>query len=335
MSEKISVIVPLYNAEKTLDRCIKSIIEQTYANLELLLIDDGSTDKSSQICSSWVRQDDRVKYFRQKNAGAAAARNYGLSQMTGAYFAFVDSDDWLSKTFCEKMYNAMVNKNADIVFCDYFDLPENIAWGENEIYQRYKHCDVKLFEILNNSCFRINPIYFLNGIAGVVWRCLYRSSSLSQCQFEVNYRIYEDLLYIAGASYLSGRKAYVHECLYYHIAPENNIKKYYGSDIGHLMCNVGYELKMISDSTEQSTQGKAILYFFYHLAIDWIITASSDYRGDLKIFLEESAVQKMCSEENYLCYKQIFGINGFKQKIGMFLIKKKWFFIYYLIKKLK
>ena len=92
---------------------------------------------------------------------------------------------------------------------------------------------------------------------------------------------------------------------------------------------------MISDSTEQSTQGKAILYFFYHLAIDWIITASSDYRGDLKIFLEESAVQKMCSEENYLCYKKIFGINGFKQKIGMFLIKRKWFFIYYLIKKLK
>ena len=113
----VSVIVPVYKAESFLSNCINSILNQTYRDLEVILVDDGSPDFSGQICEEYAEKDGRVKVIHQKNAGAAAARNCGLKAAAGKYIAFVDSDDWIDRDMYEKMVEAAEIQNCDLVVC--------------------------------------------------------------------------------------------------------------------------------------------------------------------------------------------------------------------------
>lgn len=118
MKPMLSVIVPVYNVEKYLDKCISSIINQTFKNIEILLIDDGSTDLSGEICDAWKQKDSRIKVFHKQNGGLSDARNYGLMNASGIYVGFVDSDDFLD----EEMYNRLMlgceKYNADVGCCN-------------------------------------------------------------------------------------------------------------------------------------------------------------------------------------------------------------------------
>ena len=114
----ISVIVPVYNSERYLDKCIHSLLAQSYTDFEVLLIDDGSTDTSMQICERYRAKDERIKLYRKENGGVASARNYGIDRASGEWVAFVDSDDWVHKDFLKKRYECAVHKGADVVFCD-------------------------------------------------------------------------------------------------------------------------------------------------------------------------------------------------------------------------
>lgn len=116
---KISCIIPVYNVEKFLDECICSILKQSFSDFELILVDDGSKDKSGEICKKYSTLDSRVKVISQSNRGASAARNNGIKNSTGDYICFVDSDDWVYQDFFEIMYTTAVNSNADIVVCGY------------------------------------------------------------------------------------------------------------------------------------------------------------------------------------------------------------------------
>lgn len=113
----ISVIVPVYKAQNYLDRCVKSILNQTFKDIELILVEDGSPDQSGEICDKWEKEDSRVKVIHQKNAGAGAARNAGLSIAEGDYIGFVDSDDWIHPQMYEILYNTLVNKKCDVGIC--------------------------------------------------------------------------------------------------------------------------------------------------------------------------------------------------------------------------
>lgn len=110
----ISVIIPVYRVEPTLDRCVRSVTEQTYRNLEIILIDDGSPDDCPGLCDAWARQDDRIKVIHQQNQGLSAARNTGLSHMHGEYVAFVDSDDYVEPGFVELLFAALKRNKADL-----------------------------------------------------------------------------------------------------------------------------------------------------------------------------------------------------------------------------
>lgn len=117
----ISIIIPIYNASKYLNRCIDSIISQTYINFELILINDGSTDNSLQICEYYQNQDDRITIISQKNSGVSAARNQGLLRATGQYVINIDADDWMERDMLSIMYEEAINTDADIVECGYFE----------------------------------------------------------------------------------------------------------------------------------------------------------------------------------------------------------------------
>ena len=123
---KVSVIVPIYNAEKYLKQCLDSIINQTLKDIEIILIDDGSVDGSAEICKTYL-SDPRVSYYHKENEGLAAARDDGMIRASGEYIGFVDSDDWLELDTYDKMYNAAQTNNSDIVFC-------NCVQNENDYY---------------------------------------------------------------------------------------------------------------------------------------------------------------------------------------------------------
>ena len=117
--ELITIIVPVYQVEAYLDDCIKSLINQTYTNIEILLIDDGSTDKSGQICDEYAQKDKRIKVIHQKYKGVSGARNTGLKKAGGEYVAFVDSDDIVSKEYIKVLYSILKENEADISICNY------------------------------------------------------------------------------------------------------------------------------------------------------------------------------------------------------------------------
>ena len=117
-NELLSVIVPVYNVEEYLERCIESIIASSYKNIEIILINDGSTDKSVHICEKLKAKDERIKVFHKENEGVSSARNYGLENVKGEYITFVDSDDYIDKHMYTNLMNIMLKEDADIVYCD-------------------------------------------------------------------------------------------------------------------------------------------------------------------------------------------------------------------------
>ena len=121
----ISIVVPIFNVEAWLSRCLNSIHQQTYRNFEVLLIDDGSTDNSSSICKNFLKKDSRFKYFRKKNGGLSDARNYGLDCAKGKYIIFIDSDDYIEPEYVKTLYSNIQDTNADVAICGFNRVNEN------------------------------------------------------------------------------------------------------------------------------------------------------------------------------------------------------------------
>ena len=136
--KKISVIVPIYNVEKYLERCIDSLIDQSYRNIEIILVDDGSPDRCPQICDAYAHKDSRIKVIHKENAGVASARNAGLYVATGEYIGFVDSDDWVSNEMYQILYEDICRYEADIACCGYSKVLDGKI--NNEDYFEQKKC---------------------------------------------------------------------------------------------------------------------------------------------------------------------------------------------------
>lgn len=115
----ISVIIPVYNVEEYLDKCICSVVEQSYSNIEILLIDDGSTDMSGMICDAWANKDNRIKVIHKVNGGLSDSRNVGISQSSGDFISFVDSDDYIEKNMLKKLHLALIETESDLAICDF------------------------------------------------------------------------------------------------------------------------------------------------------------------------------------------------------------------------
>lgn len=162
----ISVIVPIYNAEKTLEKCIDSILSQSCSNFELLLIDDGSIDHSGLICNQYALKDNRVRVIRQKNAGVSAARNKGLEMMKGEYVTFIDLDDWIKDNYFLEMMNY---RDYDLVQCSYINNVESNSYSYSYPDRSCQsRADIKIL------CVKSDEV--LEKISEVIWGKLLRSS---------------------------------------------------------------------------------------------------------------------------------------------------------------
>lgn len=141
MNELISIIVPIYNSEKCLDKCICSIINQSYQNIEIILVNDGSRDNSLDICNKYAKKDFRIKVVDKKNEGVSIARNTGIKFSNGIYITFVDADDWIERDWIEKLYKELKKANVDVIRGNYYKENDNGIYGKGESFFKNKKLD--------------------------------------------------------------------------------------------------------------------------------------------------------------------------------------------------
>jgi len=188
MTDLVSIIVPIFNSEKYIEAIIKQILKQTYENIELILVNDGSTDNSESIVRSFLN-DSRIKYISQTNGGPSKARNTGLKHVNGQYITFIDSDDSIAPDYIEKLYNGIIEFDSDICCCGY----EYIGFNE-----AYKHHDFLPFGQINKDNFVKN---IFSGTGGITWGKIYKSNILleNNIQFDENFKLCEDQLFALTA----------------------------------------------------------------------------------------------------------------------------------------
>ena len=179
----ISVIIPVYNVETYLLECIHSVQNNTYTNLEIICINDGSTDQCGIILDSLASEDKRIKVLYQENQGVSAARNAGLDYATGEYIAFIDSDDCIYPSYFETLLNCMTEKNADIVVCGCR------RFNENEAINMKAHCDIRYKRLSDREFF--NHYYARH----MIWARLYKKEQLDSTRFANNVSLSEDTLF--------------------------------------------------------------------------------------------------------------------------------------------
>lgn len=203
----ISIIVPIYNAEKYLKKCIDSLVNQTKKELEILLINDGSTDKSEEIINSY--HDSRIKYYKNKNQGIGKTRNFGIEKSTGKYIMFIDSDDYLDENACEILYNKAENDKLDIVLCDFYKL-----------YDSGKLEEVKQ-PSFKNSSLKDNPKILNENLSP--WAKIYKRELIikNDIKFIENLK-YEDAPFVSIALDKARKIGKVDQCLNYYLVHENS-----------------------------------------------------------------------------------------------------------------
>ena len=205
----ISIIVPVYNAEKYIHKCIDSILSQTFTDFELLLIDDGSLDNSGKICDEYANKDFRIKAFHKTNGGVSSARQYGTDNAAGEYIIHIDSDDWVETNMLKDLYEKAVADNADMVFCDYYI---DYANKSIKVKQAPSTLDNKtvlkeLFEDLHGSC--CNKL---------IKSAFYKNDCI---RFPENMHMCEDLYVIVSILKHNMKIAYL-PTAYYHYMQDNN-----------------------------------------------------------------------------------------------------------------
>lgn len=169
--DKISVIVPVYNAEKYLKRCLDSIINQTYKNLEIILINDGSNDSSLEICKEYEKKDKRIFVYNQKNKGISYTRNRGIELSSGKYISFVDSDDVISLRMYEILHNLIIKENVKIAECKYINFNKKCEFKENNNYNVYFDLDILKENLKENiSNFLWNKLILKELFVGVKFK---------------------------------------------------------------------------------------------------------------------------------------------------------------------
>lgn len=219
MNDLITVIVPVYKVEPYIRRCIESITSQTYANLEIILVDDGSPDSCGLICDEYAQKDCRVTVIHKQNGGLSDARNAGLKHMRGKYVAFVDSDDYVSPEYIGRLYAALTENDADIAVCAEAFVGENPDGSTFPMKRPLRDVDGTVNMTAEDalSCMLRQDIFDASA-----WAKLYRSALFSDVRFPVGYA-YEDIGTTHRLMLKSRRVTYIGEHLYYYLQREGSI----------------------------------------------------------------------------------------------------------------
>lgn len=301
--ELISVVLPIYNVEKYLEDCIESVRRQTYRNLEIILVDDGSTDRSSVICDNYLQIDSRVKVIHKKNGGLSDARNVGIKASTGLYIALIDSDDLVAPEFIEDLYKQCMLTDSHVAICRYCRF-------ENEIVQR-SATENNISVITGEEV--IEKIY--QGIASeygfVAWNKLYHRSLFENIKYPVG-KIYEDTVTTYKLLLLAERVVLVGKPLYfYRVRPDSIMTQKYslnkvkdGVDADSSVVTYLYNHKYMELLKYASPYFcKQTIYAYYKISRKLDTSEKKEARQYLRLVYRNTWIY--CKKSNMGCLKKI------------------------------
>lgn len=308
--EKISIIVPIYNSENDLDQCIESIANQTYKNIEIILVNDGSTDDSINICRKWESIDSRIVLIDKQNEGVAKARNDGLEKATGEYIGFVDHDDFIESNMYEIMIDDMLEHNADIVMCSSTGIYEDGSTTKG--YTNYKS-----FEIDKNDLIKRMQNYE-KIFCSSVWSKLYKREVVGELKFDTEIILGDDY-YFNGIAYTNIDKFYYDErSLYNYRIREGSISR---RKVDKHFFDKYTVMDKLSEYYEKNNLGKREDFDEMRFGISYeILYGLYVYNGDKETKKEWKKIFKSNSKKyNIKCFKDRVKIIMMKYFTGFYV----------------
>ncbi|MEE0930753.1 MAG: glycosyltransferase family 2 protein [Acutalibacteraceae bacterium] len=275
---QVSIIVPVYNVEKYLHRCIKSILTQTFTDFELILIDDGSPDNSGVLCDEYAKKDNRIVVFHQKNGGAAAARNVGIdwvvSHSESQWITFVDADDWIHPNMLEMMFSAL--KYSDDALMSICDRVKVDSYSE-------------LFDKVEFKCECYDSLEFyaqFSQLVNVPWCKLFHKSLFTNHRFLVG-KLYEDVFLIYKLLYEAKKIVYIDSILYFYYQNEDSVmhSKYHLRKLDEVEAGeeqLAFFKKINDDKNIRAALKRLMYYYTYHTEQLYKLPEGKKYARKLK-----------------------------------------------------
>lgn len=268
--DKVSVVVPIYNVEEYIKKCVGSLIEQTYRNIEVILVDDGSSDDSPRVCDEYAERYKRVRAIHKENGGLSDARNAGLRMATGKYIAFVDGDDYVESTYIQDLVECMQSEAGDMAVCAYYDdfagkINANLTNDDKKIY---------------TSVEAMKDIFSQNSILKIMtWNKLYARHLFenNEIEFPVG-KYHEDNFTTYKLMYYAEKIVYLNKPLYYYVQRPNSIMTSVFSDKRLDVIQATEEaVQWVKDKIPQLS--KQVYNYRFNVAVYLLHTALDDYKG--------------------------------------------------------
>lgn len=293
---KVSIILPIYNVEKYLEKCVNSVISQTYQNIEVILVDDGSKDSSGGICDELVESDNRIKVIHKKNGGLASARNAGYEMATGEYIMYIDSDDVIKNDIAEKCVSAMEKKQSDVVIFGYEKMSEDgqvleICKWSNKTYNHDEMVEY-LYEAICNMSF------------GYAWNKMYRKSTIDKSKVFGDAKVIdrEDLVYNLELLRFWDRITYIDSVGYEYLQRSSSLL--HNSDLARLK-GVEYFVKRVEKinignaEVERKVFNMMVLHYLSDCIIKNILWNDELSAKEKKKLMKETMEKCPCQEKLY------------------------------------
>ncbi len=292
MDAKVSVVLPIYNVERYLDRCIRSVVNQTYTNLEIILVDDGSPDNCPAICDSWAKKDSRIRVIHKSNSGLGMARNSGIEAATGKYICFLDSDDYVSADIIKKGLESAEINNADIVL-----------WGFKEVDKK-GNVTKEFIPCSEKNCFsgdEIQTIFLpalykqstndkiISNLRISAWTCMFSTETIHRLKWRfvsereiISEDTYSFLFFYRNIS----KVAIIKEALYYYCENETSLTRTYRKDRYDKIKYFYGECVAAAEKLNYNEKVKDALVYPYLAniiaALKMIVTSENDYKSKIK-----------------------------------------------------
>lgn len=306
---KISIIVPVYNGERFLEKSVRSILDQTERDIQLILVNDGSTDSTGVLCETLAAKDRRVMVIHQKNAGVSAARNAGLSVAIGDYIGFVDADDYIADDTYEIALAAM--GDCDIVMWDTVSI-----WDDGRT-------EADTIPMLECDCVLRKEDFWpelLRYMAGSACRCLYKKTLVSDVRFPVGIKLSEDRLFNLEAMGKAEKLRYFKKGLYYrYMRPGSAVNRYHGDKFEKNLKAMSIAKEILNKYWDDRYLGIYIRMFVIEGAMAAIYEiCSRDYPGKKRL----PAIRRIAQSDALTKVFQVLSPEGFREK----MLRNRWCF---------
>jgi len=300
--ELISVIIPVYNVEKYLDRCVETIVNQTYKNLEIILVDDGSTDNCPMMCDEWAKKDGRIKVIHKANGGSSSARNAGLNICKGRYIGFIDSDDYVDSDMYENLYDAVKGLSNCLPVVGIFNEDERGVVSSISYAQKREQNKENYFE----------SVLLHKGVIAV-WAKLFDRNIIGDVRFDES-KLNEDLLFAFAIEKKVDRVVYIGKVGYHYVYRVGSTSRSFGKAVHDIVDNARIVRWYVDDNYPQLKLQAERFEIYQNLAFLLSIPGQYDWSKD-----------KLCGQTRKFVSDNLFRglLNRYmslKEKIGLILI---------------